>query len=130
NAPGTTRIHGVELEGSYDAGFAYVSAAYTRSQTALPTGMYVGLTASNYNKLPEEYWTVDGGIRFLDERLTLGGRVRYVGRSRFVTGRPPRNLEVPAYTLADLYVGFKPHERAELFATIENVEDKLYRSAL
>ncbi len=130
NAQGATRIHGVELEGRYDAGFAYLSAAYTRSQTALPTGMFVGNTASVYGKLPEEYWTIDGGIRFLDERLTLGGRVRYVGESRFVTGFPARNVEVPAYMLADLYVSFKPHERAELFATIENVEDKLYRSAL
>lgn len=130
NAVGTTRISGVELEGGYDMGFAYVNASYTNAQTHLPGGLALGLTASKYNKLPDSYWTVDAGIRLLDEKLTLGGRVRHVGASRYVTGFPPADQPVPAYTLVDLYGSFKPHERVDVFVSVENVEDKFYRPAL
>lgn len=133
NRPGTTRMHGIEIEGRYDAGFFYAHGSYTHSDTQQPIGQGAGWGNGLYGETPEKYATLDVGTRWFDERLTLGGVVRYVGESVQANGdlfgAGPDFKEVPSYTLFDAYASFKYNENASVFASVENLTDKRYHRA-
>ncbi len=135
NVPGTTTMSGVEIEGGYDAGFAYANLSYTRSQTRLPIGPLIGGDTSlgDIDVLPKDYGMIDVGMRLMDRRLTLGAKARYVGASSYVsTSREGEDAweTVPAYTLFDLYGTWKLTDHSQLFFNVENLTDERYRAAL
>jgi hemoglobin/transferrin/lactoferrin receptor protein len=125
NHPDPFRMSGFELEGKYDAGFAYASLSYTNSNTAQPqgggTGVF-GLIAS----LPKHYLTLDVGTRWLDDQaLTIGGVVRHVGESSDGTAS---NLTKP-YTLLDAYASYEVNRNASVFLNVENITNEVYTPA-
>jgi len=129
NRPGETRMRGIELEGSYDAGFAYVNLAYTLADTEQPVGDGAGWGNGVTGTLPENYFTLDLGTRWLDDRsLTIGGIVRYVGEGTQANGMG-ETLDTEAYTLVDLYASWELSEFATVFASVENVLDTTYTPA-
>ncbi len=133
NLAGVTPISGVELQGSYDAGFAYVNVAYTNSDITLPQGIYTGSGAGDLGQLPTEYLTLDLGVRLLDQKLTLGGQMRWVGsslRTGTLNFPIPPPIKVAEYTLFDAYASFKVNESVKLFINAENVTDVYYMPAL
>lgn len=130
NSPLETQQDGIEIEASYDAGMFYTNVAYTHSHTDVPYGR-LAVTSENYNVLPSEYFTVDAGLRFFDERLVVGGRMRYVGQSLYASKLLTLNTKIlPSYTIYDAYTTFKFNDHANLFASVENIEDTLYAPAL
>ncbi|MGU3576518.1 TonB-dependent receptor domain-containing protein [Brucellaceae bacterium C25G] len=130
NSTEETRQDGFEIEGSYDAGFFYANVAYTHSETDVPYGR-LAITSENYNVLPKEYFTVDTGLRFFDERFVVGGRLRYVSESLYARKLLSLSTTVlPSYTLYDAYTTFKFNDHANLFASVENIGNKLYAPAL
>ncbi len=92
---------------------------------------------------PKDTVTVNLGARLLDERLTLGTRLTYVG-SRYIEGTgwggntintalgiggvKPSNWE--PYTLVDLYGSYKVNENATLDFAVDNLTDRYYVDAL
>lgn len=135
NVPGTTTMSGVEIEGGYDAGFAYANLSYTRSQTRLPIGPLIGGDTSlgDIDVLPKDYGMIDVGMRLMDRRLTLGAKARYVGASSYVsTSREGEDAweTVPAYTLFDLYGTYKLTDHSQIFFNVENLTNERYRMAL
>lgn len=116
----SARLSGVEGEVAYDARawFASLSGSHVRGDdrttgrplaTIQPTRVAVG-----------------GGLRLLDEKLTIGGRVTFVSAQ---TRLPPAsaNLASKAHTLVDLYGAYEFNENARAFVTLENVGDVRYQ---
>ena len=67
-------MRGVELEALYDAGFAFTKLSLSKEHTSQPTNQASNVFgAGDISELPEFYFTLDSGVRLLDEKLTLGG---------------------------------------------------------
>lgn len=125
NRDGTTRMKGIEIEGSYDAGFVYASLSYTNSKTDQPIGDGAGWGNGEASILPDEMATLDLGLRLFDEKLTFGSQIRYVGKGKEATGLGTW-AETDGYTLVDLYGSYAVNEQLDLFFSVENLEDKTY----
>lgn len=131
NVPGVTPTYGVEIEGRYDAGFAYIGGSYTNSRTETPVSHWQNsFPYANPMALPEEYYTVDAGIRLLDQRLVVGGRMKYVSETLRAQVASTRKDRVPGYTLFDAYASYKISDDASAFLNIENVADTFYLPAV
>ncbi|MFN3672977.1 MAG: TonB-dependent hemoglobin/transferrin/lactoferrin family receptor [Bosea sp. (in: a-proteobacteria)] len=114
------RLTGVEAELAYDARiwFASISGSSVRgdNRTALQP-----LQSIYPDKL-----ILGAGLRFLEERLTVGGRLTLVDEQKRL---PPSALTMAskAYALVDLYADYKITPDARAFVTLENVADVRYK---
>ncbi len=143
NAPGTSDVQGVELEGKYDTGFAFAGFSYTYTNTNLPSQLN---GAGAHSFLPEHILVATGGLRFLDQRLVVGGRVSYFSESfvgdvnvgPLIPAGPGGPIAVttygapfmPGYTLVDLFTSYKLADAIEIGATVTNLLDVDYTPAL
>lgn len=128
NRPGKTKLHGFEIEAGYDAGFAYANITYTQAKTKTPMGWAAGINVQG-DWLPERYYTLDAGMRLFDQKLILGGKLRYTGSSEYA-GFDYSVSEQPSYRVYDLYGSYEIDRRSQVFFTIENVTNRSYRAAL
>ncbi len=122
NAFGTTDLQGVEIEGDYDVGFAFARAAYTYTDSKLPSAEN-SLGAVSY--LPDHVVSVTGGLRFLDERLEVGLRGTYVSQTDLRDG-----TYEDSYTLADFFSTYQATEDVTVGLTVTNLFDRAYTPAL
>ena len=140
NAPGTSQVEGVELQGTYDTGYAFGGLSYTYTNTDLPSQLN-GFGAQSF--LPDSILTLTGGLRFLHERLTVGARGYIVSKSyngadqiALLTGPGPNSNGNPndpynkPYELLDLFSSYKWTDSIEVGATVTNVFDRAYTPAL
>ena len=65
-------------------------------------------------------------MRFFEQKLTLGGRIRYTGDSVQALVDDASSIKRPSYTLFDLYGSYKVSENARLFFTVDNALDEAY----
>jgi hemoglobin/transferrin/lactoferrin receptor protein len=128
NLPGTTTMQGVELEGGYDTGFAYGKLAVTIADTKQPLGIAPGF-GSDVGQLPDDFVTFDAGTRFFEQKVTVGGRIRYTGESFQAFGDKEHSIERPSYTLYDAYASWKVTQNFSAFVNVENVFNKSYWTA-
>lgn len=129
NLPGTTTMSGFELEGGYDAGFIYANFSLTIADTEQPLPYFAGV-GNDVGRLPDDFATIDVGTRLFDQRLTLGGRMRYVGDSVQVFFDDANSIHFPSYVLFDAYGSWQFNENAKLFFSVENIADKSYMNAM
>jgi hemoglobin/transferrin/lactoferrin receptor protein len=135
NAPGTSLVQGVEIQGMYDAGYAFSGFSYTYTNTDLPSQID-GFGAHSY--LPDHTAVLSGGVRLLDRKLTLGGRVSYFSESyigAINAGTPAQRAPygspyMPGYTLVDFFSSYKFDQGVELGFNVNNVFDEVYTPAL
>jgi hemoglobin/transferrin/lactoferrin receptor protein len=144
NAPGISNVWGVELQGSYDAGYVFTGLGYTHTHTDLPSQVG-GFGASQY--LPEDVLTLTGGLRFLQQKLTIGAREYIVskayngadqvqallGPGAPASSNPNGNPLDPfsrAYQLLDLFGSYRFDSGTEVGFTVTNVFDRSYTPAL
>ncbi|WP_084640176.1 TonB-dependent receptor domain-containing protein [Kaistia adipata] len=127
NNPGTSVVQGFELEAAYDAGFVFGNVAYTHAKSDLPA-QTDGLGATSY--LPENVFVLTAGARFFDQRLTVGGRLNYVGEVDGGDGEYGPNDDWAAYTLVDAFANYKFDNGLDLSANVTNLFDKTYTPAL
>ncbi|MBB6011776.1 hemoglobin/transferrin/lactoferrin receptor protein [Aquamicrobium lusatiense] len=138
------RMRGIEISGEYDTGKYFVSAAWNhyletefchREDTAL-TASQPRCTSGGMDESyagahipPKDTVSLTAGVRLLDRRLTLGGRLTHVGEraSTQVTGM---TVEWTPYTLADLFASYKINENFQIDAAIDNLTDVYYMDAL
>ena len=80
---------------------------------------------------PKEKWTVDGGVRLFDRKLTLGGRMLYVAPTEPL-GTPDLLLTYTqqAYHLWGLYLAAEFNENLTGRLNIDNLTDKAYVDAM
>lgn len=135
NLDGETKIKGVELEASYDAGKYYVGSSFTwlhtdfsdsytfngQSYPAEPGVLFVP---------PKFKMTIDAGLRMVDEKLILGGRVTHVGGTSPAIGLLTASYVTSDYTIVDLYGSYDFNEITKLKFAVDNVADVAYVPAL
>ncbi|RTF04881.1 TonB-dependent receptor domain-containing protein [Serratia marcescens] len=134
------RMHGVEVEANYDAGRAFARVSFSKQHTEQPTSIastYFG--AGDINELPDMYFTLDTGVRFLDESLTVGSIVKYTGKTRRlspdyeqseVTGEILKQEMPNIPTIIDLYSTYQINRNVMLKFSVQNVMNKSYSEAL
>ena len=135
NAPGISVVQGVELQGMYDAGYAFSGFSYTYTNTDLPSQID-GFGAHSF--LPDHTAVLSGGVRLLDRKLTLGGRVSYFSESYIgaINAGPPAQRapygspHMPGYTLVDFFSSYKFDQGVELGFNVNNLFDEVYTPAL
>lgn len=130
NNPGTSKIEGVELQGTYDVGYAFAGLSYSHNHTTLPSQLD-GLGMHSY--LPGDIATITGGLRFFDQRLTVGARAYYTSKSQAgdlntdFLGNP---AFYDGYTTYDLFSNYKVTDDVDVALTVSNLTDVAYRPAL
>ena len=139
NAPEPVKMRGVELEALYDAGFAFTKLSLSKEHTSQPTNRASNVFgAGDVSELPEFYFTLDSGVRLLDEKLTLGGVVKYTGKSVRLSpdsdyDENEQLLKEPAPhipTIIDLYGTYQVNRNLLLKLSVQNLMDKDYSDAL
>jgi hemoglobin/transferrin/lactoferrin receptor protein len=135
NIDGTTRMKGVELEATYDAGSWYAGLSYTHLKTDFgDTYSFGGATYEVEPSVifipPRNKVTIDGGVRFFEENLVLGGRANIVGGTSPNTGVLVTNYVTEDYTTYDIYGSYAFTENVKLRFAVNNLTDVAYIPAL
>lgn len=109
-------IQGFELESRYDAGryFAGLGISIIDGHQTDRDGVRSDLTT-----IPSASVTLDGGMRFLERRLTLGGEVEF-------NKAPSGSTFAEDYTLVNLYANYQPNENLRFDFRVDNLFDKRY----
>ncbi|MCG2877034.1 TonB-dependent receptor, partial [Obesumbacterium proteus] len=140
NSQSLVRAHGFELEMDYDAGYAFARLAYSQQHTDQPTSIastYFG--AGDITELPRKYMTLDTGVRFLDDSLTVGSIIKYTGKSRRLspnfdfdekTGAVVKEDLPQIPTIIDLYSTYEINRNVMLKLSVQNLMNKNYSEAL
>ena len=134
NLDGMTRMTGLEVEASYDAGAYYVGGAFSYIDTDYASTFTYEGTSYNTEQyiiftVPAMKVSLDAGVRLLEEKLTLGGRVTHVEPHTQATGLYPSLLSGYAsegYTTLDLYGSYALSDFATLRLAVNNVTDLAY----
>lgn len=130
NNPGTSKVEGVELQGTYDAGFVFAGLSYSHNHTTLPSQLD-GLGLHSY--LPGDIATVTGGLRFFDERLTVGARAYFTSKSQSGDINSD-SFGDPAfydgYSTYDLFSNYKVTDDIDVSLNVTNITDVAYTPAL
>ena len=145
----TTVMKGFELEASYDAGKAYIGGSYTSLKATYdgvfdpffagsPDGNayrpYLPKWERDYYFIfvpPKEKYTLDGGLRFFDRKLTVGGRMTYVAPTVPITSQELlETYEQKSYHLYGLYMSFDLNENLTARINVDNLMDKAYVDAM
>lgn len=161
---------GFEMEISYDMGLFYINLAYARQKTNQPTSasdaspaIYPAPTRNDFyslghgiskvTMLPKDYGSLDTGVRLMNEKLTIGTRVKYFGESKRAIyesntfeNKPLHRPECTDSTkcgneqkyirwteviekqpfIFDFYVSYEPIENLVIKAEVQNAFDKQY----
>ncbi|KAB2700378.1 TonB-dependent receptor domain-containing protein [Brucella haematophila] len=121
NVDGTSQVRGFELEAMYDAGMAFGGITYTHSKSDLPA-QTPGLGAGQY--MPDDVFSVSGGARFLERKLTVGGRYSYVSGGDTVGYAGVTQSD--SYGLVDVFANYKFTDNVDLTLKVNNLFDKSY----
>lgn len=135
------RFKGIEVSGGYDTGSVFVDFGfnyYTGFESCLKDGVCTDYTQqADYltNQIPPKFTaSVTAGARFWEDRLTLGGRVTYMGERLAPLVKDPNYLWVTTlwapYTTVDLFGQWKINDAMTLDVSVQNLLDAYYVDAL
>lgn len=127
NTVGTSQIDGVELQGMYDARHVFAGLSYTYTHSKLPSQIN-GFGAQSY--LPDHILVLTGGLRFFDQKLTIGARGTFTSDAYIGVENNPTNPYTAGYALVDLFTSYKFEHGLELGASLTNIADVAYSPAL
>lgn len=135
NLKGKTRLKGKEFEANYDAGFFYVGGTAAFIDARYGQDYEIPNNPGGFQDLlsiylaPKRKLALDGGVRFFDRKLIVGGRVTKVTPEDQI-GQFFGGYEYTRYTLLDAYASWKISENFMLRAGVENIRDVAYVEAL
>ncbi|MER9326437.1 TonB-dependent hemoglobin/transferrin/lactoferrin family receptor [Mesorhizobium sp. M0488] len=114
------KINGFELEGVYDAGWGYagLSASITNGHTISYAGVRADLAT-----IPSSQVTAQLGLRFLEDKLTVGGEVQY-------NGKPRGNPIAEDYTLVNAFASYQATDNLKIDFRADNLFDVKYANPL
>jgi hemoglobin/transferrin/lactoferrin receptor protein len=114
------KINGFELEGVYDAGWGYagLSASITNGHTISYEGIRADLAT-----IPSSQVTAQLGLRFLEDKLTVGGEVQY-------NGKPKGNAVARDYTLVNAFASYQATDNLKVDFRADNLFDVKYANPL
>lgn len=138
NLDGTTRMRGLELEANYDARSFWLggSATFLKTEWPAKTQVFSNSTTTTSGDVfgwpgdvaPKMKLTLDGGVRLLDEKLSIGVRANRVMATQSRTLDTEGNLIklTGAYTTVDLYGSYAFTDKATLRFAVNNLTDRNY----
>ncbi|NTE58527.1 TonB-dependent hemoglobin/transferrin/lactoferrin family receptor [Agrobacterium tumefaciens] len=138
NLDGTTYMRGLEFEGNYDARSFWIGGSATLLKTEWPekTQVFSNGTTTTAGEIvawpgdvaPKVKLTLDGGMRFFDEKFSLGARLNHVTPTQSRTLDTEGNLRevTDPYTTVDLYGSYAFNEKATLRFAVNNLTDRKY----
>lgn len=114
------KIYGFELEGVYDAGWGYagLSASITNGHTISYKAVRADLLT-----IPSSQVTAQLGLRFLEDKLTVGGEVQY-------NGKPKGNPIAEDYTLVNAFASYQATDNLKIDFRADNLFDVKYANPL
>lgn len=114
------KIDGFELEGVYDAGWGYagLSASITNGHTISYKDVRADLLT-----IPSSQVTAQLGLRFLEDKLTVGGEVQY-------NGKPKGNPIAEDYTLVNAFASYQATDNLKIDFRADNLFDVKYANPL
>ncbi|WP_131193764.1 TonB-dependent hemoglobin/transferrin/lactoferrin family receptor [Lichenihabitans psoromatis] len=119
-------LTGVEVEGGYDwgQGFFTLSGQHIDAKNETTKGALV-------TSIPDRL-TSTLGLRFLDDRLTVGTRLTLVDKSVVISSATGTVTNTPSggYALVDLFANYKVNDRVAGDFTVKNLFDRQYRQYL
>ncbi|MBS7532629.1 TonB-dependent receptor [Ancylobacter sonchi] len=132
NVDGTSNVSGIELEANYDSGKFFASASYTHNKNDLPPQTQ-GFGTNQY--LPDDIVSLTAGLRFFDERLTIGGRYSFYSESTQITFGPTfvgaiSSTPSASYNLVDLFGSYQINDKLTFRVDATNLFDEEYTPAL
>lgn len=152
------RMKGFELEVSYDTGWFYTNLAYAYQRNNQPISFTdasarvdsasnsefneQGFGASKISVLPRDYASLELGTRWFDQKMQIGGLMKYYGKSRRASGKfinilyPNSTIEketlrrdeiVPKQPLIfDFYISYEPIKNLVIKGELQNAFNKKY----
>ncbi|MBA4774629.1 MAG: TonB-dependent hemoglobin/transferrin/lactoferrin family receptor [Rhizobiales bacterium] len=138
NLDGTTYMRGLEFEGNYDARSFWLGGSATLLKTEWPekTQVFSNGTTTTTGEIvawpgdvaPKVKLTLDGGMRFFDEKFSLGARLNHVTPTQSRTLDTEGNLRevTDPYTTVDLYGSYAFNDKATLRFAVNNLTDRKY----
>lgn len=143
------KFKGYELSARYDNGriFGEASGIYYTATEFCTTENVIGTTRplcfgggvpSGYAQMhlpPKTSGSVTLGTRWLDETLTVGGRVSYTGKraselTNASSGGYTAGIDWHQYTLVDLFASYKINDDTTFDINVDNLTDVYYMDAL
>jgi len=114
------KINGFEFESVYDAGWGYtgLSASITNGHTISYAGVRADLAT-----IPSSQVTAQLGLRFLEDKLTVGGEVQY-------NGKPKGNAVATDYTLVNAFASYQATDNLKVDFRADNLFDVKYANPL
>ena len=138
NLDGTTYMRGLEFEGNYDARSFWLGGSATLLKTDWPdkTQVFSNGTTTTSGEIvawpgdvaPKVKLTLDGGMRFFEEKFSMGARLNHVTPTQSRTLDTEGNLRevTDPYTTVDLYGSYTFNEKATLRFAVNNLTDRKY----
>lgn len=114
------KINGFEMEAVYDAGWGYagLSASIIDGHTISYDGERAELLT-----IPSSQVTAQLGLRFLEDKLTVGGEVQY-------NGKPKGNPIADDYTLVNVFASYQASDNFKIDFRADNLFDVKYANPL
>ncbi|RVD61757.1 TonB-dependent hemoglobin/transferrin/lactoferrin family receptor [Mesorhizobium sp. M2D.F.Ca.ET.185.01.1.1] len=114
------KINGFELESVYGAGWGYagLSASIINGHTISYEGVHADLAT-----IPSSQVTAQLGLRFLEDKLTVGGEVQY-------NGKPKGNPVAKDFTLVNAFASYQATDNLKLDFRADNLFDVKYNNPL
>ncbi|MCV3208773.1 TonB-dependent hemoglobin/transferrin/lactoferrin family receptor [Mesorhizobium sp. YC-39] len=114
------KIDGFEMEAFYDAawGYAGLSASFIDGHTISYEGERADLAT-----IPSSQVTAQLGLRFLEDKLTVGGEVQY-------NGKPKGNAIAKDYTLVNAFASYQATDNFKVDFRADNLFDVKYTNPL
>ncbi len=114
------KINGFEMEGVYEAGWGYagLSASITNGHTISYKGVEADLAT-----IPSSQVTAQLGLRFLEDKLTVGGEIQY-------NGKPKGNALAKDYTLVNAFASYQATDNLKVDFRADNLFDVKYANPL
>ena len=116
-------LSGVEAEGNYDWGTGFASAFFSHTEGKNKA------TGETLLTVPPDRVGGTFGLRFLDNRLTIGTRVTHYA-SRFDVPTGSNVVGTKSYTLVDLFASYEHNEWLRGDLVLANIGDVRYQKYL
>ncbi|WP_264813768.1 TonB-dependent receptor domain-containing protein, partial [Asaia lannensis] len=126
NMAGNTFTHGFEGQAKYDNRFVFATLSYTNTTTKLPYADYTGFGAM-LTTPPRSVLAGTAGIHLLDNRLSIGGRIRAATQT---LGQPTSRVAAfpkqGGYVVFDLFGAYQLTKQLQMFVNADNVTNRRY----
>lgn len=128
------KLKGLDLEANYDAGVAYIGASVSLIDGAYDedydSGGYAYPSLQSLYLAPKAKVAIDGGLRFFERKLTVGGRLTRVVPEDMLGEVNTQSPIYKPYLLLDAYASYKINDNFTIRAAIENITDRAYVDAM